>query len=167
MSQVATVTMYILLALTYYVKDRKKVLIINFLGSASIGIAYILLNAWTGLAMNIVAMVRNLIFILDEKKNGKTDKVNKKDIAILSVLYLISIISAVFTYNGFFSLFSVFATMIYTYSVWQKKIAVYKICGIPTCISWIIYNIYMVQKSKSSEKFHSYPSPFYFILLNF
>jgi hypothetical protein len=39
---------------------------------------------------------------------------------------------------------SVFATMLYTYSVWQKKISIYKILGIPVGIIWIIYNIYIV-----------------------
>ena len=39
---------------------------------------------------------------------------------------------------------SVFATMLYTYSVWQKKTSIYKILGIPVGIIWISYNIYIV-----------------------
>ena len=38
---------------------------------------------------------------------------------------------------------SVVATMLYTYSVWQKKTNVYKILGIIIEIVWIIYNIYI------------------------
>ena len=107
------------------------------------GVAYILLSAWTGLAMCIVALIRNVIFILDERRNGKKDTINKKDIIILIVLYLITIISTIFTYDGFLSLLSVFATSIYTYSVWQKKPSMYKILGIPGGILWILYNIYI------------------------
>ena len=51
---------------------------------------------------------------------------------------------AIFTYNGFLSLLSIFATMLYTYSVWQKKTIVYKICGIFVSILWILYNIYVM-----------------------
>ena len=69
LSQVFTITMYVLLALTYYAKDRKKVLILNFLGLISIGIAYVFLSAWSGLAMCIVALIRNIIFIVDENQN--------------------------------------------------------------------------------------------------
>lgn len=143
-SQVFTVIMYILLAMTYYVKDRRKVLIIHFIATLSISIAYILLGAWTGLAMCIVVIIRNIIFLLDEKKNGKRDKVNKTDIIILIVLYTISIISAVFSYDGIFSLLPVAATMLNTYSVWQKDIKIYKLLGIPTGILWILYNTYIM-----------------------
>lgn len=142
-SQVFTIITYLLLALTYYAKNRKAVLTISFLSIIANGIAYIFLNAYTGLAMCVVALIRNIIFIVDERKNGKRDEINKKDIIILIVLYFISIISAIFTYKGFFSLLSVFATMLYTYSVWQKKTKVYKLLGIPIGILWILYNIYI------------------------
>lgn len=144
LSQVFTILMYILLATTYYLKDRNKVLVVNFLATISIAIAYIFLNAWSGFAMCIVGLIRNVIFLLDEKKNGKRETINRADIIILIILYAISLISVVFTYNGFGSLLSVFATMLYTYSVWQKKINVYKLLGIPTGILWISYNIYIM-----------------------
>ena len=143
LSQVFTIITYALLGLTYYAKDRKKVLVLNFISLVSSGIAYIFLNAWTGLAMCIVALLRNIIFIMDENKNGKRQDIGKKDIIVLIILYGISIISAIFTYNGFGSLFSVFATMLYTFSVWQKKTKIYKILGVPIGILWISYNIYI------------------------
>jgi len=120
------------------------VLILNFFALVANMVTYILLGAWSGLAMCVVALIRNLIFIFDEKKNGKRDKINKTDIIILVVLYAISIISAIFTYDGFLSLFSVFATMLYTYSVWQKKTNIYKLLGIPMGILWVIYNTYIM-----------------------
>lgn len=142
-SQLFTIIMYALLALTYYAKDRRKVLILSFLSLVANGIAYIFLSAWTGFAMCVVALIRNIIFLLDEKKNGKREKINKMDIIVLIILYIISIISAIFTYEGFFSLLSVFATMLYTFSVWQKKTNIYKLLGIPIGILWVLYNIYI------------------------
>ena len=144
LSQIFTIIMYILLGLTYYAKERKKVLILNFLALIANGIAYIFLEAWTGLAMCAVALARNIIFLLDENKNGKRENINKSDIIILIILYVISIISAIYTYDGFLSLFSVFATMLYTFSVWQKKTSIYKILGIPIGILWILYNTYIM-----------------------
>jgi len=144
LSQVFTITMYILLATTYYLKDRKKILVLNFLGLVANMVVYILLNAWTGLAMTVVALIRNIIFIIDENKNGKRQNITRADIIILVILYMISVVSAVFTYDGFFSLLSVFATMLYTYSVWQKKTKTYKLLGIPTGILWIAYNVYIM-----------------------
>lgn len=143
LSQVFTIINYALLGVTYYAKDRKKILVIGFLSIVANAIAYILLNAWTGVAMCAVALIRNIIFWIDEKKNGKRETINKKDIIILIILYSTIIISTVFTYDGFLSLLSVFATSTYTFSVWQKKTNVYKLLGIPVGILWILYNIYV------------------------
>ena len=143
MSQVFTIIMYIFSGFSYYAKNRKRVLILNFMSLISVSIAYILLQAWTGLAMNIVAIIRNIIFLIDEKKNGIRDKNTKTDIAILIILYTIIIISTIFTYNGLLSLASVIATCIYTFSVWQKNVKLYKFLGIFVETFWIIYNIYI------------------------
>lgn len=143
LSQIFTILMYVLLAITYYVKDRKKVLIISFLSLIANAIAYVLLNAYTGLAMCIVALVRNIYFLIDEKKFGKSDKITKKDVIVLIIIYIAIVISTMLTYEGFLSLLSVFATMLYTYSVWQKKTSVYKLCGIPVGILWVLYNLYV------------------------
>ena len=143
LSQVFIIINYILLIFTYQCKSRKNILILNFGGLIATGISYIFLSAYSGLAMVFVAIIRNIIFIIDEKKNGKKENNGVKDYIILAILYIISIVSAIFTYNGILSMMSVIATMLYTYSVWQKNIKVYKILGIPVGIIWIIYNIYI------------------------
>ena len=143
MSQVFTILTYVLLAITYYAKNRKTVLVISFLSIIANAVAYILLNAYTGLAMCVVALIRNIYFMVDEQKNGKNDEIKKKDIVALIIIYGMIAISTVFTYEGFLSLLSVFATMLYTYSVWQKKTLVYKLCGIPVGVLWILYNLYV------------------------
>lgn len=143
LSQVFIIINYALLAISYYCKDRKTVLVISFMAVIANGLSYVFLNAYSGLAMCILALIRNIIFLIDEKKNGKREKNNAKDICILVVLYIIAVIFAIFTYEGFFSLLSVFATVIYTYSVWQKKTKIYKLCGIPIGVLWILYNAYV------------------------
>ena len=143
LSQVFIIINYVLLIATYQVKNRKTVLTFNCISMIAEGLSYLFLSAWTGLAMIMVATIRNIIFIMDEKRIGKSDKITKKDIIILLVLYFIAIILAIYTYEGFWSLMSVFATMLYTYSIWQKKTSVYKKLGIPVGLIWIIYNIYI------------------------
>ncbi len=143
LSQIFTIITYVLLAMTYYAKNRKAVLTISFASLITNGLEYVFLSAYSGLAMCIVALIRNIIFLVDEKKNSKRDTNTKKDVVILVILYIISIASAVFTYDGFLSLLSVFATMLYTYSVWQKKTNIYKLLGMPIGVLWILYNIYV------------------------
>lgn len=140
MSQVFTIFNYVFLAATYYVKDRKKLLVINFISLLCNSMAYFLLKAYSGFAMCMVAVIRNIIFLLDK---NKTDKIQKKDIVILVVLLLISVISAIFTYDGIFSLLSVVAAMLFTYAIWQKNTKTYKFLGIIVSILYCLYNIYV------------------------
>ena len=139
-SQIFTIAMYLVLAISYHIKKRRSILILSFLSQIFCGVSYILLNAYTGVAMCIVAMIRDAIFMVDENKNGKRDTITKKDVIYLIIFYLLIIISTTITYQGLYSLLSVIATMIFTYSVWQKKTKVYKFLGIPIGILWIVYN---------------------------
>ena len=142
-SQIFTIIMYALMSLTYYLKDRKTILIVSFLSVIANGIAYLLLHAWSGMVMCIIAVIRNIVFIIDENKNGKKDKMGKTDIIVLITFYITCVISAIFTYEGILSLVSIFATMVYTYSVCQKDTKVYKLLGIPVGVLWVIYNAYV------------------------
>ena len=142
-SQVFTVISYIFLATTYYAKKRRNILILNCTVQCSFIFAYILLGAWSGLAMSVVALIRNIFFIIDENKNGQRDKMNKTDMIILIVIYIICSVSAIFTYEGVLSLFPVLSTIIYTFGVCQKDIKIYKLLGIPIELLWAVYNIYI------------------------
>lgn len=139
MSQIFVIISYILLIATYQLNNRKKILIFNFASTIAIAISYTFLSAYTGLSMTLVALIRNIIFLIDKKSKNITSK----DVGILIILYAISIYFAIITYDGFFSLMSVCATMIYTYSVWQKNTNAYKFLGIFVGLSAIIYNIYI------------------------
>lgn len=142
-SQIFTIITYLLLALTYYPKKRSSILIIAFLSTVTNAIVYILLDAYTGLAMCGVSILKNIVFLVDEMKNGKSDKITRKDVIILAVIYIITIISTIFTYEGPLSLLSVFANVVYIYSCWQRNPITYKLLGIPTEILWVLYNIYI------------------------
>ena len=129
LSQIFTILMYILMGWTYLIKTKRKIVIVSMFSLIANFIAYILLGAWTGLAMCIVAMLRNLYILWDY--------------VFLVLVYLGIILATIPTYEGFFSLLSVFATSIYTYSIWQKSTKIYKFCGIPVGILWIAYNAYV------------------------
>lgn len=143
LSQIFIIISYLFLACTYQAKNRKKILIFNFASLIATGLSYAFLSAYSGLAMVFVAIIRNIIFIIEEKRNCKNDKNGTKDYIILAVLYLISIVFAILTYNGILSMMSVVATMLYTFSVWQKNIKMYKLLGMPIEAIWIVYNIYI------------------------
>ena len=142
-SQIFTIIGYGLTTSTYHMQRRKMVLLLNFLSKFSFAIAYVLLGAWSALAMIGVALIRNTVFMIDKKENGKRNDINKKDIIMLIIVYVITIISAIYTYEGFYSLLPVFSTLIYTYSIFQKNIKTYRLLGIPTEFCCVVYNFYI------------------------
>ena len=134
-SQVVTVLFYILLACTYFLKDKRRIIIFSTISLILNMVAFILLGAWSGVAMCAVALIRNIVI-------QKYPKVGDKPWFLLVIFVLIALLT-IPTYDGFWSLMSVFATCLYSYSIWQKKPFVYKLCGIPIGVLWIIYNIYI------------------------
>lgn len=144
LSQFFTIIMYLLLAWTYFLKNRKTILIVNFVAVIANALEYLFISAWSGFAMCVFALLRNVCFILDEKRDSKNKNSKRKDIITLICFYIILAFFAILTYDGFLSLLSVFGTSLYTYSVWQKKTLVYKFCGIPVGIMWLLYNIYVM-----------------------
>lgn len=143
LSQIFIILNYVFLVITYQLKNKEKILLFSIAAQSASGLSYICLGAYTGLAMAIISIFRNIIFIINEKKNGVTEKTTTNEILMLLVIYALTIILSVITFNGFLSLLSVFATMLYTFSVWQKSTRTYKILGIPVSLLWLSYNIYI------------------------
>lgn len=136
LSQVLAIIYYILFGLTYYMKDKRVILILGIISIFIHGISFILLGGFTAAAMSLVAVFRNILFILEDK-NGQINKIS------LYILYLITVISGILTYNNIFSLLPIMAVILYTYSVWQPNVKKYKLLGIVTGILYLIYNIYL------------------------
>lgn len=140
-SQILAVISYAFLGVTYSLKKRKQILILCCVALMFNGLSYLLLSAWSGLLMCMIAIVRNIILLFQCENDNS--EISRKDYYMVSFLFVIIIMSAVFTYEGFFSLFSVIGTMIYTLSIWQRNPKVYKILGIPSSLLWICYNVFV------------------------
>lgn len=141
-SQVFIVLTYLLLVASYLFKTRRKILLFNIAGSVMQAVSFFLLDAWSGFAVCIVAIVRSLIFFV-QSYTKKDDKTTPFDIATLVLLNIACLILGVFTYDGPLSLLSIFATILYTFSVWQKNSKVYKFMGILISACWIVYNSFI------------------------
>jgi len=141
LSQIATIFVYILLSLTYCVKSRKMILAFSFSANFLNSIAFILLGAYTSSAMCAISIFRDVIFIIDEKLNGKSDKITKKDVALLVLVYVICIIAICATFKGPSTLMYTIASMLYTFSIWQKDNKIYRVLGIPVILISILDSI--------------------------
>lgn len=143
-SQIITVLYFAILSLSYLLKNRKKILIANFVAHIGQTTAMAMLNGYTGAAMSVIMMLRDLTLLIQEDKKSKGKDINKKlDLVILIITVFLIVVLTIFTYNGPLSLLSVVATLITTFALWQKDIKTYKILGIIAGILWLSYNIFI------------------------
>ena len=139
LSQILILISYTLLIITYHINNRNKVIMINLISLTITMLSYLCLSAYAGMSMEIIAIIRNIIFY----KFDKNENNHKNNTNLLIIIYFLTVILAIITYNGLLSITSVLASIIYTYSIWQKNPRRYKILGIPVGILGAIYNIYI------------------------
>lgn len=125
-----------ILSLIAYHKDKKeKIFKTMVLANILDVIHYLLLGAYSGCFTKIVALIRNRIIILKEKKKYLNKKI------ILISLYIIYLILGITTYENIYSILPIIAATIYLYFAWAgntlrvKKVAFY------CYFLWLIYNI--------------------------
>lgn len=144
-SQIITILYFAILSLSYLLKDRKKILLANFVAHIGQTTAMAMLNGYTGAAMSIIMMLRDLTLLIQESKKSKGKDINKKlDLTILIITVLLMLVLTIFTYNGPLSLLSVVATLVTTYALWQKDVKAYKILGLIAGILWLAYNMFIM-----------------------
>ena len=72
-AQVLGIIVIILGFINYIVKAREQVILVNSVTNACFVLHYLCLGAWTGMALNFVSTVRNLVYYY-AGKNGKVSK---------------------------------------------------------------------------------------------
>ena len=128
-SQVLVVIYYSIYSFTFSMESKSKILYIGIVATIISAISYLLLGAYTGVAMCFVAIIRNIWF-----------NKSKTNINLITIL-IITIFCSIFTYQNVFSLLNVLATIIYTYSLWQTSTKKYKLLGIFVNLFMIIYDL--------------------------
>ncbi len=128
-SQILIVICYIIYASTFSLKDKSKILKTSILATSLSGLSFLLLGAYTGTAMCVISIIRNICFYKSKSKN------------VLTIVFILMLLASIISYQSLFSLFSITATMIYTYSLWQKSTKKYKLYGIVVNMLMIGYHM--------------------------
>lgn len=108
-----------------------------------VAVAYVFLQAWTGLAMCGVALARNIYLLFDVEKHGRARKWRLRDFLSLAFFMILIIGATIPTYTEPLSAMSAVATVLYTLSLWQKKPVLYDLLGIPSCAAQLIYHAFI------------------------
>lgn len=136
-SQVFTILGILTLGASYLYKSKRKILVLTLLATFFYGMHNLLLGAITGAVMNIINLVANTWFYINEKKQ------KRNGITVLIALLSLVIILGIISFQNAFSLIPIIATMLFIYAIWQDNTKVYKLIALPQSALWISYNIYL------------------------
>lgn len=142
LSQILTISAYILLIRTYFLKNKRRITVLSAVSMVLTACAYVCLSAWTGFAMALVAILRNS-YILWQESHPSHAALTKRDYMFLVAVFIAIVLVTIPAYDGPLSLLPLFSTSIYTYSLWQKNLKIYKFCGIPVELFGTAYNVFI------------------------
>ncbi len=111
-----------------------QVILLKTLGSFMFVVQYLLLGAYTGAAMDVIGIIRNVTFILLVRK-GKSTTVG---IVIFSI---ITVALGVLSWEGYISILAIFAKTITTVAYGIKNARVIRYFNLPSSSCWLVYNL--------------------------
>lgn len=121
--------------ISYQFKDHKKLLIIQILGCISICISYLFLGATSGLLLNVVCIIRNLIFF------NKEHKIFSYSFWPYLLAALMGAVGAL-SWQGYMSLFIIVALVLNTLFLSDSNVQTLRKSILFTSTLVLIYNFY-------------------------
>lgn len=121
----------IVLIISFNKNKKKDLLKLQILSSLLFGLQYLFLNAITGFLMNILCMIRNIIF----------SKYKKVPIYYLIIIIILMICLGLTSYQDIYSILPMIAVILYSISLYIGKTKIIRIIELISCSLFIIYNI--------------------------
>ena len=117
----------------FQLNDHKKIMICTTLNALCFTLQYFLLGAYTGMAINGIAIVRNLVFAYLVAKKKKT----------LPATFIFSacmIVSGVLTWDSAISLLPMLGKTTETVSFSMNRPKLVRFIAFPSLLCWLVYN---------------------------
>ena len=119
--------------ISFQCKKHNSILLFRTLNEFIFAIQYFFLGAYTGMAMNLVGCVRNIIFTKQILQNKKT--------TITTIIFgFMFLLFGIFTWQGMKSILIIVAKVLSTIAYGNKNTTVVRGIIFVTCSSWLIYN---------------------------
>ncbi len=115
-------------------KTRRKILGVQIAAAILFIIHYILLGAYTGAALNAIALSRSTIYFNSDKKWAKSP-------VWLVLFVVISGAAGLMTWEGWYSFLPPLAMILTTISYWLKNETKIRLVTFPSSPCWLGYNI--------------------------
>ena len=119
---------------SFQFKKHKVIMTMQVISGCFWCLHYLTLGVYTGLVINIIHTIRNYVYGLREKKN-----LNSKIIPAIFLVFTVD--SSIYTWENWWSLLAMTASMFSTVANWQKNTNKLKLLSLPREVLWITYDI--------------------------
>lgn len=113
--------------------NKTKLLLYQSISSLLYALQYLFLNAYTGCLMNLICMIRNMIFNRYPKK--------RPPVYWLIITIVLMIFFSSLSYTGVISFLPMIAVILYSIALWHGNLTVIRTTEIISCSLYILYNI--------------------------
>ncbi len=113
--------------------SKTKLLLYQSISSLLYALQYLFLNAYTGCFMNLICMIRNMIFNRYSKK--------RPPVYWLIITIVLMIFFSSLSYTGVISFLPMIAVILYSIALWHGNLTVIRTTEIISCSLYILYNI--------------------------
>lgn len=128
---------FVVYALSFWQKDRRKILLLEVGECLLYSIHYFLLGAMTGGYINIIGMARSGSFIYKDKNKFMSTNV------LPTIFLILYVLNAILTWEGYITLFPTIGSMLLCVAIWQHNTKNIRKTGLIVQILWLIYSIFV------------------------
>jgi hypothetical protein len=123
--------------ISYQMKEQKNVLLLQFIVSGLFCIHYLLINATSGMALNVIMLIRGITYYLRNKFNWKE---NITPIIFAVIVLIVSVIS----WQAWYSIFIVLGLLIHTLCMAMNDAQKVRKSILITSPLVLIYNVFVL-----------------------
>lgn len=120
---------------SFFVRDKRKVLVLGMINTLCYFTHYFLLGSATGALINIAAVSRITWFYIDNRRGVEHNYWS------LTICVLIAIGFGVLGFRHWYDFMSIVASVNLTFAYWQSNLRLYTIISFINSIIWVIYGI--------------------------
>lgn len=119
--------------ISFQSNKHRVIMIFKTASGLAFAVQFIFLGAYTGVVMNVIGSIRNIVFARLVSKNKSTTPA----IILFSVIV---VASGVLTWEGAIGLLAITGKLITTVSYGMKNASAVRLLTVPSCICWVIYD---------------------------
>jgi Bacterial inner membrane protein. len=134
--QVLGIVSLIFYVLSFQMKTKENLLIMQIVSNIFATIQYSLTTALTGAVQTLLGVLRGIVFYFYKKRNLNPNKI------VLIIFEIFIILGSVFTWGGIISSLPLAGMTANLYGQWQNNIKVLRILAIISGILWAAYAFY-------------------------